>query len=150
MLQSLPNFDLERYLPYRFAVLANRLSADLAKNYKVKYGISRPEWRVLLNVGYTEDLSIRDIEKRVGLEKSIVSRAVSKLEKKGYLTKKIDIRDRRLLKLALTEQGGELLSKLIPIAEAFQSELNKFLGDQEKTLQDALDRLMEKTDDKTL
>lgn len=143
---ALPDFDLERYLPYRFTVLAARLSAELAKQYKVKYGISMPEWRVLLNVGYTADLSVRDIEKRVSLEKSKVSRAVTKLEAKGYLTKRVDSSDRRLLQLALTEQGAELLSKLIPIAESFQSELNLVLGDHKETLQLALDRLTEETE----
>lgn len=143
MPNTLPDFDLDRYLPYRFAVLAGRLSAELAKQYKIKYGISMPEWRVLLNVGYAEDLSVRDIEKRVSLEKSKVSRAVAKLEAKGHLTKQIDSDDRRLLKLALTKQGVELLSELIPIAESFQSELNGILGDHEEALQLALDRLMD-------
>lgn len=145
MPNTLPDFDLDRYLPYRFTVLAGRLSAELAKQYKIKYGISMPEWRVLLNVGYADDLSVRDIEKRVSLEKSKVSRAVAKLEAKGHLIKQIDSDDRRLLKLTLTKQGADLLSELIPIAEVFQSELNDILGDHEETLQLALDRLMDKT-----
>ncbi|MEW7006208.1 MULTISPECIES: MarR family winged helix-turn-helix transcriptional regulator [unclassified Lentilitoribacter] len=146
MPKSLPDFDLERYLPYRFAVLAGRLSSELARQYKSKYDISMPEWRVLLNVGYAEDPSVRDIEKRVSLEKSKVSRAVAKLETKGHLIKQIDSSDRRLLKLTLTKQGVELLSELIPIAQSFQSELNVILGDQEETLQLALDRLMDQSE----
>jgi DNA-binding MarR family transcriptional regulator len=145
MSDALPDFDLERYLPYRFVVLAARLSSKLAKQYKEEFGISIPEWRVLLNVGYTKDLSIRDIEQRVSLERSKVSRAATKLEAKGYLAKQIDSRDKRLLKLTLTPEGIELLSKLIPIAEAFQAELNLILGDDKDALQLALDRLMEKT-----
>lgn len=145
MKNDLPDFDLDRYLPYRFTVLAARLSAELAKQYKTKYDISMPEWRVLLNVGYAADLSVRDIEKRVSLEKSKVSRAVAKLEAKGHLTKQVDSSDRRLLKLTLTVQGAELLSKLIPIAESLQSDLNDVLGNQKEPLQLALDKLMEIT-----
>lgn len=145
MPNALPDFDLERYLPFRFTVLAARLSADLAKQYKTKYDISMPEWRVLLNVGYAEDLSVRDIEQRVNLEKSKISRAASRLEAKGYLTKQVDGRDRRLLKLALTDQGAELLSDLVPIAESYQTELNKALGDKQDVLQQALDLLMQET-----
>lgn len=145
MPNALPDFDLERYLPYRLTVLAARLSTELAKQYKKQYGISMPEWRVLLNVGYSDDLSVRDIEQRVNLEKSKVSRAASKLEARGYLTKQVDSRDRRLLKLALTEQGVELLIKLVPIAESFQSELNNVLGDHKVPLQHALDKLMKET-----
>jgi len=142
MPKPLPDFDLERYLPYRLTVIAGRLSAELANQYKVKFGISVPEWRVLLNVGYTQDLSVRDIERRVGLEKSKVSRAASKLEAKGYLTKQVDSSDRRLLKLEVTDKGRELLAKLIPLAQAYQLELKGLLGDQEASLHQALDRLM--------
>ncbi|GAB5509500.1 MAG: MarR family transcriptional regulator [Hyphomicrobiales bacterium] len=146
MTNALPDFDLERYLPYRFVVLAARLSSRLAKQYKKEFGISIPEWRVLLNVGYTKDLSVRDIEQRVSLERSKVSRAATKLEAKGYLAKQVDSRDKRLLKLTLTREGTELLSKLIPIAEAFQAELNLILGDDKEALQLALDRLMQDMD----
>lgn len=146
MTEALPDFDLERYLPYRFVVLAARLSSKLAKQYKKEFGISIPEWRVLLNVGYTKDLSVRDIEQRVSLERSKVSRAATKLEAKGYLAKQIGSRDKRLLRLTLTKEGTELLSKLIPIAEAFQAELDLILGDDKEALQLALDQLMEKTE----
>lgn len=143
MSKALPSFNLEQYLPYRLTVIASHLSAKLASQYKKQYGISIPEWRVLLNVAYSENVSVRDIEKRVSLEKSKVSRAASKLEAKGYLTKRVDHNDRRLLKLVITDQGVALLNELIPLAQAFQSELNTILGDQEETLHLALDRLGE-------
>lgn len=145
MSDSLPDFDLEKYLPYQFTVLAARLSAELAEQYKSKYDISIAEWRVLLNVGYSKDQSVRDIEKRVSLEKSKVSRAASKLQAKGYLVKNVDDGDRRLLKLVLTRKGSDLLRKLIPIAEAFQADLNQLLGAHRDELSSALDLLMEET-----
>lgn len=143
MQQTVPRFDLERYLPYRLTVISGRLSAGLAKQYKAQFGISIPEWRVLLNVGYTEDLSIRDIEARVNLEKSKVSRAATKLEAKGYLTKHVDANDKRLLKLTLTQDGIRLLDELIPIAQDFHAQLDAKLGQRIEALQDALDLLME-------
>lgn len=143
MSNGLPEFDLDSFLPYRLTVVAARLSARLAKNYRTKYGISIAEWRVLLNVGYSGDVSVRDIEKRVSLEKSKVSRAATKLQAKGYLTKKVDSRDRRLLKLALTKKGTDLLRELIPLAVAFQDELKMSLGQEIKPLNSALDRLLD-------
>lgn len=143
MSNGLPEFDLDSFLPYRLTVVAARLSARLAKNYRTKYGISIAEWRVLLNVGYSGDVSVRDIEKRVSLEKSKVSRAATKLQAKGYLTKKVDSRDRRLLKLALTKKGTDLLRELIPLAVAFQDELKMSLGQEIEPLNSALDRLLD-------
>lgn len=143
MPETIPHFDLERYLPYRLTVIAAHLSADMAQQYKSRFGISMPEWRVLLNVGYAEDLSIRDIERRVNLEKSKVSRAASKLEAKGYLTKHTDDQDRRLLKLTLTDKGARLLADLIPVAQSFQNQLDEKLGEKVEMLHEALDQLLE-------
>lgn len=134
-------FDLNLYLPYRLTVLANALSVEMARQYKTKFGISMAEWRVLLNVGYANAPSIRDIQKNASLEKSKVSRAASRLEANGFVTKHVDKNDKRLLKMALTNEGQALLDQLIPIAKAFQSELDARIGEDGDALFAALDRL---------
>ncbi len=146
MSRPLPDFDLDRYLPYRFAVIATRLSTELAAQYREKYGISIAEWRVLVNLAYSDSTSVRDIEKRVSMEKSKVSRAVSRLEDAGYLTKAIDDNDRRLLQLALTESGTDLVRDLIPLAQDYQDELEAKLHAKVPGLQAALDDLMKDAD----
>jgi DNA-binding MarR family transcriptional regulator len=139
--KDLPEFDLERFLPYRLTVLAAQLSTEMAQQYKIEFGISIPEWRVLVNVGYAENPSVRDIEKRVSLEKSKVSRAAARLEARGLVTKVIDPDDRRLVKFDLTEKGATLLRQLVPIALSFQSSLETKLGETEDTFHAALDLL---------
>ncbi len=141
--KNLPEFDLEGFLPYRLTVLAARLSAEMAPQYKHEFGVSNPEWRVLVNVGYAENPSVRDIEKRVSLEKSKVSRAAARLESRGLITKVEDPADRRLVKLDLTEKGADLLSQLVPIALSFQSSLETKLGESQEALNAALDLLSE-------
>ncbi|MCG7522590.1 MarR family winged helix-turn-helix transcriptional regulator [Ruegeria sp. Ofav3-42] len=141
--RGLPEFDLDGFLPYRLTVLAAHLSAEMAQQYKKKFGISNSEWRVLVNVGYAENPSVRDIEKRVSLEKSKVSRAAARLEVRGLITKVVDPDDRRLVNLTLTEKGTDLLSQLVPIAMSFQSSLEAKLGEAEEALIAALDLLSE-------
>lgn len=150
MSPKLPAFDLDSYLPFRMTVIAGQMSADLARQYKHRFGISMPEWRVLLNVGYSDAQSVRDIEKRVSLEKSKVSRAAARLEAKGLLKKHVDDQDRRLVRMSLTEDGVRLLAEIVPIAQAYQDQLDAALGAQSVALQGALDRLAEKRDDETL
>ncbi|WP_097804281.1 MarR family winged helix-turn-helix transcriptional regulator [Pelagimonas varians] len=146
MSDSLPDFDLDRYLPYRFAVIATRLSNELSTQYREKYGISIAEWRVLVNLAYSDSTSVRDIEKRVSMEKSKVSRAVSRLQESGYLTKEIDSNDRRLLQLELTPKGAKLVGDLVPLAQAYQRQLEAQLMDKVPGLQTALDELMKDAD----
>jgi DNA-binding MarR family transcriptional regulator len=142
---TVAQFDLERYLPYRLTVIAGQLSAEMAKQYKERHGISMAEWRVLLSVGYSKKPSIRDIEKKAGLEKSKVSRAASRLQANGFLIKHIDDQDRRLLKLSLTKEGRALLDNLIPIAQEFQVKLDEKLGAGMADFHACLDILTVKT-----
>lgn len=122
-------FDLEKFLPYRFAVAAERLSLGLAKQYRAEFGISIPEWRVLAHLSQSDAVSIRDIEAKVSLEKSKVSRAASRLEAEGYVQKKVNPTDRRLLELSLTVKGRDLFQALMPIARAYQERLETALTD---------------------
>ena len=109
--------------------------------YDERFGISRHEWRVLVNVGYCQELSVRDMETRTNLVRSQISRAATKLDAKGYLVKEIDGNDKRLLKLTLTKSGTRLLAELVPIALKFQAELDEQLGENINTLNTILDQL---------
>ena len=93
MRYELPEFDLDAYVPYRLAVAATQLSKGLAEQYRQRFGISITEWRVLVNVGYSDKTSVRDIEHRVSLDKSKVSRAATRLEAAGYVIKSVDETD---------------------------------------------------------
>lgn len=120
---ALPDFDLMRFTPYRLAVAAQKLSEDLARQYRDRFGISIPEWRVLVHLLHSGDVSVRDIEMRVAMEKSKVSRAASRLETAGYITKRVNTSDRRLIHLSLTPKGRALMAELLPLALAFQAEI---------------------------
>lgn len=143
MATTLPEFDLTRFLPYRLTVAAERLSAGLARRYRSDYGISVPEWRVLAHLAHSGKVSVRDIEKRVSLDKSKVSRAASRLEAEGYITKAVNADDRRLLQLALTEKGRRLMVELIPLAVTYQKRLENLVAEHLTGLEAAIDVLLE-------
>lgn len=142
MRKNLPEFDLDSYLPYQFSVISSYLSNNLATQYRERHGISVPEWRILVNLAYSDSLSVRDIQWRVSMDKSKISRAVTRLDSAGYLTKRTDPGDRRLLELALTEKGYELVADLVPIAKRFQGELQERLSTKFAPLKSALDDIM--------
>jgi len=151
MSDDLPRFDLAHYLPYQFSVIAAELSSGLAQLYQARFGISVAEWRILVNLAYSDSRSVRDIQKRVRLDKPKVSRAVAHLEARGFLTKDIDDTDRRLLFLELTSEGRAMVAELVPLANEFQAQLVQKLGNESAPLQNLLTQLMsELTDDKTL
>ncbi|MFD1344073.1 MarR family winged helix-turn-helix transcriptional regulator [Litorisediminicola beolgyonensis] len=132
-------FDLSKFLPYRMAVAADRLSARLALRYRTEFGISVADWRVLVHVVDAGSVSIRDIHQRVHLEKSKASRAASRLEAAGYLTKEVNAEDRRLVALTLTPKGHALMARLLPIAMSYQARLEALLAPHLDALDTALE-----------
>lgn len=121
-------FDLNGFLPYRLAVAAQHVSRAFERRYAEVAGLSVPEWRVMAHLSQQQEVSVREIEARVDMEKSKVSRAASRLEEQGLITKVVNPADRRLVSLSLTAEGRAVMARLIPIAVAFQEELRARLG----------------------
>lgn len=139
---DLPAFDLERFTPYRLSVAAKRLSEGLARHYRQEFGLSIPEWRVLAHLVHSGNVSVRDIEASVAMEKYEVSRAAARLEQAGYIEKKVNEEDRRLVCLALTSRGEELMAKLLPLAMNYQKDIETRLASAFEGFEAGLDRLL--------
>ena len=137
-----PDFDLNTFLPYRMNVAASRISRAFADRYREDFGITIPEWRVLVHLHHAGDVSVRDIESRVDMEKSKVSRAASRLEAAGYVSKAVNDQDRRLLALRLTDSGHDLVARVLPVAMQYQDEMLERLGPLAPGLTAALDVLL--------
>ncbi|MGZ3216528.1 MarR family winged helix-turn-helix transcriptional regulator [Paracoccus sp. T5] len=84
---------------------------------------------------------MRDITARVHLDKSMVSRAATRLVQNGIVSISTHGTDRRLVVLELTEEGRTLMRRRGPIAEAFQAKLLDELQDDAVPLQRALLRI---------
>lgn len=134
-------FQLSMFLPYRLTVIADHLSAGMAKRYKEEFGITVAEWRVLVHVADAQAVSIRDIHRTVHVGKSKASRAASTLEAAGYLKKDVNTDDKRLVILSLTEKGQDLINKLHSIASEYQVRLEKIVSANQSAFNQALDQL---------
>lgn len=121
-------FNLSEFLPYRLAVAASRVSRAFERRYSAESGLSVPEWRVLAHLSQEGEVSVREIQARVDMEKSKVSRAASRLEEQRLVVKVVNETDRRLVSLSLTPEGRALMARLAPIALRFHEELLTLLG----------------------
>ena len=135
-------FDLEQFLPYQLAVLSARVSAEFSTLYRHKFGISVAEWRVVAHLSQSGTVSVREIHERVDMDKSKVSRAASRLESHGYITKTSNPDDGRLVALALTKKGKAMVAELAPLARDFDARLMRELGDDAPEFRAALSRLL--------
>ncbi|MBP9184010.1 MAG: winged helix-turn-helix transcriptional regulator [Fuscovulum sp.] len=137
------DFDLSAFLPYQLAVAAARVSKGFADRYRAEFGLSIPEWRVLAHLAGADAVSVREIHARVDMDKSKVSRAAARLEEAGLIEKRENAADRRLLDMRLTDKGRDLIGRIVPIADAFQAEVEARLGEDAAAFRRALARLSE-------
>lgn len=138
---DMTDFDLDSFLPYRLAVVAGQVSREFSRRYHERFGISRPEWRVMAHLSQTGTASVGEIHQRVDMDKSRVSRAATRLEAAGYLTKDEHPSDGRLVNLSLSEAGRAMMDELSVMAKVYQEELMVRLGSDAKEIAAAIERL---------
>jgi len=122
------SFDFEKFLPYRLYQAAEKTSQAFYAQYRAKYDLKRTEWRVLFNIGNYGPISAVDISRRTGLEKTKISRAVQRLEDRGWVERVLLEQDRRRHNLKLTSDGQSTFSELNKMAEAFNQQLWQVIG----------------------
>lgn len=118
-----PDFALERFLPYRLAVLASGVSRALGDVYGDRFGLTIPEWRVIANLGAAGPLFAGELAERSNMDKPKVTRALQRLEAAGHVVRAIDVDDRRQARLSLTRKGQQLFAAVAKLASNWEAEL---------------------------
>jgi len=107
--------DLFRFVPFRLNRLAAEVSAALSSEYRERYGLDIPEWRVLATLGLrTQACSAQYICHCTRTHKSTISRAVTALMARQLVERIENEDDRREFVLRLTPKGRVLYESLIP------------------------------------
>lgn len=107
--------DLFKFMPFRLNRLAAEVSAELASEYRERYGLDIPEWRVLATLGFRDDAcTAQYIADCTRTHKSTISRAVAHLLEQQIIERVENKDDRRELALQLTGKGRTLYEELIP------------------------------------
>ncbi|MDR5906727.1 MarR family winged helix-turn-helix transcriptional regulator [Franzmannia qiaohouensis] len=118
-----PELQLEQFLPYRLAHLAERISQSLAQIYAREFELSIAEWRILAWLHQRSSLTASQICELTDMDKARVSRAVKSLGERELLARQRTHRDQRSMRLSLTEAGQALMAEAIPLALAWEGEL---------------------------
>jgi DNA-binding MarR family transcriptional regulator len=143
-------------LSYRLHVVANLLSRGAELRYRREFGVSLWEWRsIALLGGAPGPLSLNELARSAGIDKSQMSRVVSGLSRRGVILREADESDARGVRLALSKPGRKLYDGLIRAAaqrnDAFlgclkgaelknlNSALGKLAGEARKMIQDEKD-----------
>jgi DNA-binding MarR family transcriptional regulator len=97
----------------RFNLLSHKkLEADLEKQ-----GLTPPQFYVLATIGYAGGLPFGEIGAKMMVTVSNLTGIVDRLEEKNLVTRERDERDRRVVRVVLTDRGAKLYKNTIPLFE---------------------------------
>ena len=135
---DVPTLLLERFLPYRLAVLAQEVSRAFSSVYAERFGLSIPEWRILANLGRFGPLYAGELAERSSMDKPKVTRALQRLEAAGLARRAVDANDRRQVRLTLTRRGRTVFRQIAALALEWEASLLAPLAPAERTALDGM------------
>jgi len=107
--------DLLKFVPFRMNRLAAEISQALSSEYRDRYGMDIPEWRVIATLGFRGvPCTAQSIVDSTRTHKSTISRAVASLMARGLIERVENPADRRENSLQLSREGKVLYQGLIP------------------------------------
>lgn len=133
----MPNEDgklltLENFFPYQLSVSSNKISGLFADIYQDKFALSITQWRIMAVLGEYPDSSADDVSHKTQIEKSILSRAISKLLQRKLIQRVFSETDKRRSMLSLTVTGIDVYNEIVPLSQQYEKQLLTCFNQQEK------------------
>ena len=136
---------LGEFMPYRLSITSNAVSDLIAGEYRARYGLKIPEWRVMAVLGDAGGLTQRELVGETLMDKVAVNRACKVLEQRGLVTRSPNESDGRSHHLELTASGRTMFEQIMPLALGMEKRLFAALGaDETAALKAALAKLLER------
>lgn len=115
---------------------------DKEESIQKEYVLSPAEYNGLLSVNPDETYSCNQLSKRLGLSVSRSSRVLEKLIRNGYFKEIRNNKDRRVMKIRLTEKGINTREKINKRLDECEKDIIKKLQKSELySLENALNKL---------
>ena len=136
--------ELTEILPiiYRIRLLSKMNTTYIdarLKDYDVFYG----DFQFLYLIYANENLTQREISKKLNFHESSVTRGIKRLEKKEFIKRIKSNEDKRRYVLSITPKGLEMLKLNFSKQKEFESNIKKLFADEElENLEEYLERII--------
>ena len=108
-------FELETFFPYQVRVFYSDVTRALSAVYQRDYAMMPAEWRTMAILGSSSTgLQATEIVARSSMDKVVVSRAVKRMEERGFLVRESNEADGRSFLLKLSGEGRAVYEDLGP------------------------------------
>ncbi|SHK25094.1 MarR family winged helix-turn-helix transcriptional regulator [Desulforamulus aeronauticus] len=108
-------FQLDNSLGFILSRTSTRMKNHLLHSIKA-YDVTPEQWAVLNRLWEREEVSPKELAELTSKDQPTTVRILTKLERKGFIARKVNPDDNRAFLISLTNEGRELKDKLIPLA----------------------------------
>jgi DNA-binding MarR family transcriptional regulator len=107
------------------------------------YAITPPQWSTLAWLDEYHVLPIGVLAQKLGIDASVATGIVKRLELQGLIERVHDQTDRRIVRLSLTSEGREIVHQLTPVVIAFnERSFGGFSQEQQQAFLQQLRRII--------
>jgi len=128
---------IERLLRH-VAVIIKKRGRDMLSDFE----ITNPQFNALLVLREHPGITMGEICEKLFLACSTATDLIDRMEKSGYLNRKRDPQDRRVIRLSITEKGKQVIAEVIAARRRYVASILKQLTEEEtEQLAESLERL---------
>src|SRR5947207_3352380 len=132
-----PDETLGSWIALAMHSLTNAFSEALQRQCQhlgKPYTITSPQWATLAWIDEYQVLPIGMLAQKLGIDASVATGIVKRLEVHGLIERVHDQIDRRIVRLSLTAEGRDIVHQLNPVAIAFnERSFHGFSQEQQQT-----------------
>jgi len=118
-------------VPYAIHRFSTTLDRAKDQAFERDLGLSSADWRILITIGAFAPLSTKQLSDHSQIDKSTVSRTTAALVQRGFVGRKVDATDQRLVVLRLTPRGRALCDNVIQSIQKWDALLLEVLSERQ-------------------
>jgi DNA-binding MarR family transcriptional regulator len=124
--------DLDSHLPALLFALGSKISLHAQRESARGLGLDMCEWRTIQILGRDGPSTINHVADRIAMDRGGTSRAITRLEERGLVSRAAAREDRRKSVVELTPAGQALGDRIAAFANAREDRLTRSLTDNDK------------------
>ncbi|MBD0273334.1 MAG: MarR family transcriptional regulator [Acetobacteraceae bacterium] len=123
---------VEGYLLYLLARVSHVLSSEFHQQLR-RRGVGVPVWRVLASLSGSKGETVTGLAEVCLLQQPTMTKLLDRMVRDGLVTRSQDARDRRVVRVALTQRGEALAAELIEAARQHETSVLARFPEMETT-----------------
>ncbi|ADG92505.1 transcriptional regulator, MarR family [Arcobacter nitrofigilis DSM 7299] len=124
------NFDMNNSLGFILNRTALAMKTGFNKQIK-EFDISPEQWSLIFRIVENNGLTQKELASSTYKDQANITRSLDRLEKKGFLTRLSNSKDRRIINIFSTQKAKELVEIIVPISKQYNQLLSTGLSQEE-------------------